>query len=133
GFEQIEHQRGGRALEDALNEVPEHTLARGALADSRLIDVASVVLLSLEVALTCHDVEDGHDRGVSQVPKALEAIADLTAGLRPGPPQDLEDLQFQFCRVSRCRPGHTTSWDGKEATNLLDSLTVLRLHVKTFF
>ena len=107
------HDGRGRAAEDAVDDVLQHVLGRLLLVVEGPVDEASSVLDARDVTLARHDRHHGHDRRVGEIPHGGEFVAHLSHRGGADPPEDLQDLQFQFRRVLGCRSGHVAalSWE----------------------
>src|SRR5262249_34901198 len=93
-LDQVQQQRLGRAVEDAIHEIAHHPADHLLLRARRLVEIRAVLGRLLEIPLLLEDVHHGHDGGVGDLAPLEQRLVDVADAGGPAGPDYFHDFQL---------------------------------------
>src|SRR3954469_4039628 len=111
GFDEVDGEAAGRAIENAFDELADERAGRGGLSDGGgpLLAAAAILRVdgfSADEPFVEHQAEHGRDSGGRDLALAAECFADFAEDGRTEVPEDAEDFELAVGRMLAGWSGH---------------------------
>ena len=93
-FDEMDEQRLGRAIENAIDEFPDHAANDLVFRMRRAVKEGAVLAALFEIALGFEDLHHGHDGGVSDFAAIEESFINVADGGGAAFPDELHDFEL---------------------------------------